>query len=252
MPSGLRADEPMLSRPSVHPATKRSAAILLVATALLAAPLGLLLLAEVGGRKCRQQPTAERYVGCLLREHKELAGGLFGAAGTILAGWVAWSGVQRQVKVQAQQTHVATMTFWQAQIDQARSLTEALDLVIDQYEFAAQQLKEVTVPPGHNRDVEVALTAKGLAKDGGLDLHVTPSTQSNLIARLINDANRLRARSASIGRTVSPRDDIDQLEIVTAAVSKFLDTFDEVEQAQDVARADLDVAKRVLATLEPG
>jgi hypothetical protein len=38
-----------------------------------------------------------KWLGCLLRSRENLAGGLIGAGGTILAGWVAWLAVQKQI-----------------------------------------------------------------------------------------------------------------------------------------------------------
>jgi hypothetical protein len=38
-----------------------------------------------------------KWFGCVLAKRESLAGGLIGAAGTILAGLIAWSAVERQI-----------------------------------------------------------------------------------------------------------------------------------------------------------
>lgn len=65
---------------------------------LLTVSVGLLLhLADDKAHLCDFDLPAGG-VGCYLRQYGDLAGGLLGAAGTIFAGWIAWLGVQGQIK----------------------------------------------------------------------------------------------------------------------------------------------------------
>jgi hypothetical protein len=38
-----------------------------------------------------------RWFGCVLSSHEGLAGGLIGASGALIAGWIAWTAVQQQI-----------------------------------------------------------------------------------------------------------------------------------------------------------
>ena len=66
---------------------------------LVATVAAVLLLANVGADKevCRLAFSVNT-VGCFLRNYKELAAGLLGAAGALLAAWIAWLAVQRQIR----------------------------------------------------------------------------------------------------------------------------------------------------------
>src|ERR1700722_4097915 len=74
--------------------TKQKAVAL--ATSLILVVFFILAFAD-SGTKCSIEPNFS-YLSCLLREFRDLAGGLIGAAGTIFAGWLAWSAVRAQIQ----------------------------------------------------------------------------------------------------------------------------------------------------------
>ena len=41
-----------------------------------------------------------KWVGCMMAEHENLAGGLIGASGALFAGWLAWSAVREQINLE--------------------------------------------------------------------------------------------------------------------------------------------------------
>jgi hypothetical protein len=54
-----------------------------------------LALAEAGGSACHW--AFPKWFGCVLSTHETLAAGLIGAAGALLAAWIAWTAVQQQI-----------------------------------------------------------------------------------------------------------------------------------------------------------
>jgi len=73
----------------------------------IAAGLSLLafVFAILAGAEFAMIPTSNGYcelkfpkwMGCVVANHENLAGGLIGAAGTLFAGWLAWTAVQTQM-----------------------------------------------------------------------------------------------------------------------------------------------------------
>jgi hypothetical protein len=58
-----------------------------------------LALAQVGnGGSCHW--AFPKWFGCVLSAHEGLAGGLIGAAGALVAAWIAWSAVQQQINAE--------------------------------------------------------------------------------------------------------------------------------------------------------
>jgi hypothetical protein len=55
-----------------------------------------LALAQTGsGSSCHW--AFPKWFGCVMAIHETLAGGLIGAAGALLAAWIAWTAVQEQI-----------------------------------------------------------------------------------------------------------------------------------------------------------
>ena len=58
-----------------------------------------LALAEAGsGSSCHW--AFPKWFGCVLAVHENLAGGLIGAAGALVAAWIAWTAVQEQINAE--------------------------------------------------------------------------------------------------------------------------------------------------------
>jgi hypothetical protein len=70
---------------------RRTPPNLLIAISFLLLVIGILGLAEAGSDLPRCNLAD---LGCLLASHEGLAGGLLGAAGTVFAGWLAYSAAQ--------------------------------------------------------------------------------------------------------------------------------------------------------------
>lgn len=72
----------------------------IVAAVLFTVP-GLLWMADVWGRKVSEEPCALQspfeWFGCVVGKHGDLAGGLIGAAGTIIAGIFAWRAAMKAI-----------------------------------------------------------------------------------------------------------------------------------------------------------
>src|ERR1700739_3419129 len=67
--------------------------LLLVALGFVVFVYLVLALAEVGGvARCRWG--CPRWFGCVLYVHETLAAGLIGAAGALIAAWIAWTALQ--------------------------------------------------------------------------------------------------------------------------------------------------------------
>ena len=63
----------------------------------------ILALTEIGsGSGCHW--AFPRWFGCVLGLHETLAAGLIGAAGVLIAAWMAWTAVQRQINAERERT----------------------------------------------------------------------------------------------------------------------------------------------------
>lgn len=69
----------------------------ILAIVLAAIIVGVLLIADRGAQSECSIAFGTESIGCLLRGHGDLAGGLIGGAGTIFAAWLAWVAIQQQI-----------------------------------------------------------------------------------------------------------------------------------------------------------
>jgi hypothetical protein len=77
----------------------RTGQLLLLALCFVVFIYLVLALSEVGGAAgCHW--AFPRWFGCVLYVHETLAGGLIGAAGALMAAWIAWTAVQRQINAE--------------------------------------------------------------------------------------------------------------------------------------------------------
>jgi hypothetical protein len=73
----------------------------LLALGILVFIVTVLALAQMGATtRCALQ--FPKWVGCVLASHENLAGGLIGAGGTVLAGWIAWIAVHKELTFTAE------------------------------------------------------------------------------------------------------------------------------------------------------
>ena len=90
---------------------------------------GLLLIADtwsIGATHCPLQFPL-KWFGCAIGLHENLAGGLFSAAGTILAAFIAWTAVQNQNEVQRE---IATRNEREAVIAIRKDLREIIGMCV--------------------------------------------------------------------------------------------------------------------------
>jgi hypothetical protein len=77
----------------------RTGPLLLLALCFVVFIYLVLALSEVGGAAgCHW--AFPRWFGCVLYVHETLAGGLIGAAGALMAAWIAWTAVQQQINAE--------------------------------------------------------------------------------------------------------------------------------------------------------
>jgi hypothetical protein len=68
-----------------------------------------------------------RWFGCAIANHENLAGGLIGASGTIVAGWIAWIAVQSQIAADREIATRADLEAYVAVRDELKDLCELLN-----------------------------------------------------------------------------------------------------------------------------
>src|SRR5438034_5636665 len=84
----------------------------LVGALIVAFIIAVLILAQAGvddvhlaagSKRCAQsiwQSQWPRWLGCAMAQHESLAGGLLGAGGVLFAAWLAYSGIQEQIRAE--------------------------------------------------------------------------------------------------------------------------------------------------------
>ena len=78
---------------------RRTTQLVVLIFGLLLFVYSILALAQAGGgSSCRWVFT--KWLGCILSNRESLAGALFGAAGALVAAWIAWTAVQLQINAE--------------------------------------------------------------------------------------------------------------------------------------------------------
>jgi hypothetical protein len=79
----------------------RAAQLLILTLCFFLFVYAALALAETGGSiACHW--AFPKWFGCVLSTHETLAAGLIGAAGALIAAWIAWTAVQQQISAEAE------------------------------------------------------------------------------------------------------------------------------------------------------
>jgi hypothetical protein len=113
---------------------KRVALFVLFVIALLAGIVGVLLWAQLGTTETTKSCAAiplHLWIGCAMAAHENLAGGLIGAAGALIAGLLAWRGLRDQID--AAEANVAAQRWMGVQMER-----QMLRQEIPQLERAAE------------------------------------------------------------------------------------------------------------------
>lgn len=163
----------------------RSLRFLIVPAAVVGLVTLFLAAAELWGpaqKKCAHQ--FPKIIGCVLGTYENLAGGLIGAGGALLAAWIAWLLIQKQTEVQRRSTQIADRTFWQNQANEAETALYGLTLVEETVRIC---LKEFDVPNANDR--QKFLTALIRIQPTGVLNHSSfPPTGKQLIAWDLNSS----------------------------------------------------------------
>jgi hypothetical protein len=240
--AGFQADSSMLRLPF-------PIAVLLAALILFGGAVALTFVANIGadaGQGC--QVPWYTAVPCLLGKYQDLAGGLFGAAGTILAGWVAWLAVRRQVAVQDHQTKIAALTFWQGKLDRAAELRDATILLQNAFGDFARELQRLDLDDP-SKASEVHSVARRHVLEQRTYLLAHPPSQGALVLGALNDLNRLSTVAAHEG-SGSDEERKRRFAITQEAARKFLRSFDLMLLADETTGKDLVRAKNIIDELE--
>jgi hypothetical protein len=76
-----------------------------------------------------------KWLGCAMAAHENLAGGLIAAAGALLAAWIAWHAVMRQIKAEADLAYEALQIQLQPVIDMLDAYWRIVDAAIRKKEW---------------------------------------------------------------------------------------------------------------------
>jgi hypothetical protein len=152
----------------------------------------VLALAQVGnGGSCHW--AFPKWFGCVIATHETLAGGLIGAAGVLLAAWIAWTAVQQQInserelaaadRLQAEQILSEELSMWAEGLAAAWRLLVALpedaphERTAAVYEATAYMAELVSRP-------ETIATYRAMAEILGWDRRIAYSNVLNRLSEL--------------------------------------------------------------------
>jgi hypothetical protein len=125
-------------------ALRRAAPLVLLILLLMLFVYLVLGLAQAGsGSSCRW--AFPKWFGCVLTAHEALAAGLIGAAGALVAAWVAWSAIQRQINADRERMLAD-------RIEAERLLTEELTDYAEGMAAAWQVLVALDEVPAEHKD----------------------------------------------------------------------------------------------------
>jgi hypothetical protein len=128
---------------------------------------GILLLtlvfAILAGAEIAMIPTSNGYcdlkfpkwLGCVVANHENLAGGLIGAAGTLFAGWLAWTAVQTQMsdareRAQADRSEVEELLSFDVDniAEALGAIWKVLDAIDDEQTLETNETRLLAVKTG--------------------------------------------------------------------------------------------------------
>jgi hypothetical protein len=170
---------------------------IIVALLLGLAAYAVMALANVWpyDRQCDWQ--LPKVLSCLLGARENLAGGLIGAAGALMAAWLAWGAIQKQIVVQQRANLIADLTFWQRKYDNAKIAMKGLEEVD---EITRRCFKIFDAEKQRGEALPYLAALKTIEGDGLLVRQSLPATGSNLIAfRMAQLLERLRHQHGALG-----------------------------------------------------
>jgi hypothetical protein len=195
-------------------------------------------------RQCDWQ--LPKALSCLLGARENLAGGVIGAAGALMAAWLAWLAIQKQIAVQQRSNLIADLTFWQRKYDDAKIAMKGLEEADWITRRCFKIFDEEKQRPERTMPYLAAL--RTIEKAGLLVEQALPVTGSNLIAfRMAPLLERLRHQHRILADVlVSPTIERALQEIE----SDMHDLADEIPSAVKVTDQELSEARHVLYDLK--
>src|SRR5262245_11119479 len=82
----------------------------------------------------------QKWLGCALAMHENLAGGLIGGGGAIFAAWIAWHAVMRQINAEADQAYDALRVEVETIVDMLNIYWRIVDASIKNREWRGNGL----------------------------------------------------------------------------------------------------------------
>jgi hypothetical protein len=154
-------------------------------------------------RQCDWQ--LPKVLSCLLGARENLAGGVIGAAGALMAAFLAWAAIQKQIAVQQRANLIADLTFWQRKYDNAKIAMKGLEEV-DDITRRCFAIFDAEKQRGQQRTAPYLAALRIIETAGLLVEQSLPVTGSNLIAfRMAQLLERLRHQHRNLADAqVSP------------------------------------------------
>jgi hypothetical protein len=151
-------------------------------------------------RQCDWQ--LPKALSCLLSARENLAGGVIGAAGALMAALLAWIAIQKQIAVQQRGNLIADLTFWQRKHDNAEIAMKGLEEV-DEITRRCFKIFDEEKQGGQQNVVLYSTALRAIEAAGLLAEQSLPATGSNLIAfRMAQLLERLRHQHRTLDRSL--------------------------------------------------
>lgn len=142
-------------------------------------------------------------MSCLLGARENLAGGVIGAAGALMAAWLAWVAIQKQISTQQRANFIADLTFWQRKYDDAEIAMRGLEEVDDIARQCFKIWDTALADPNDSSPYTEALF--DIERAGLLATQALPVTGANLIGfRMARLLQRLRHQRVLLEAEPSP------------------------------------------------
>jgi hypothetical protein len=196
-------------------------------------------------RQCDWQ--LPKALSCLLGARENLAGGVIGAAGALMAAWLAWVAIQKQIAAQQRANLIADLTFWQRKYDNAKIAMKGLEEV-DDIARRCFKIFDAEKEKGESRTMPYSAALRSIERTGLLVAQSLPETGSNLIAfRMAQLLERLRHQH----RTLADRPQSPSVErALTEIESDMHDLAKEIPPAVKHTKSEITEAGTVLYELQ--
>lgn len=184
---------------------------------------------------------------CLLGVRENLSGGVFGAAGALMAAWIAWVAIQKQIELQRKSSDTAELELWRQRHERAEVAEKGLEMV----ETRALRCLDYFDAPARIEARRHVFALRKVKAAGLLDNSIFPVTGSNLIAfqmaRLIEQLReqfRYTDKVEDIGNGIEKMDDSEKVIAILAGEMRSLR--DQIPKALDSAKHTKKAAEEII------